>query len=81
MNLEFVDFPPDRRSNPIYQEVADALRENPGKWAKWPEEVDQRQALRLVSAINAGRVVPMKKGFRASTRGGTLLVAYLGGES
>ena len=82
MKLEFVDATDDwdgSRSNPLYGAIAESLRENPGRWAKWPESIDAKRGAQLVGHINSGRVAAMKEGFRASCRAGVLYVRFIGG--
>jgi hypothetical protein len=56
--IEFVDTPPGvaRASHiPMLEEFANALRANPGRWAKYPLSLTATQASSLSCRINAGR--------------------------
>ena len=94
--FEFVDELPEavrtprkftpRGCEPLIIEFADALRENPKQWAKYPKALSLSTAKSYVSAIKTkpsrNGPKPLQGGaFEATTRKGVLYVRYVGGES
>lgn len=83
-SLEFVDMDVrtgDGRSNPLYARIADGLRANPGRWAKWPEVVSGSGVNSLAFRIRKGLVKALADGFQATVRDGILYVRYAGSEA
>lgn len=83
--FEFVDAPPapTHGRNPIYRAFADALRENPGRWAVWPGRFKNRSSTSAqASNIKRGTLRNFPEGeFDAVTREGKLYVRFIGGQS
>lgn len=80
MKLEFTDEPVSRgKGNPLYFEIASALRANPEKWAVWPLPTDGRQGHNMAANINLGRLKAFVGGFEATVKNGTLYVRFVGG--
>lgn len=74
-----------RGCEPLIMEFADALRENPKQWAKYPKALSLYTAKSYVSAIKSkpSRLgpKPLQGGaFEAAIRKGVLYVRYVGGE-
>lgn len=86
--FEFVDeLPQDgykqgARPNPVLVKFADALRANPGKWAKWPLEAKTKSALNsIVWQINKGhRRLWSDLDFEARQIDGVLYVRHKGAD-
>lgn len=84
--IEFLDSPPP--SNPgrppggaaDLVEFFDALRANPGKWAKWCRPVTMASKFGVASRIKAGKFAGTERGeFKAVTRGEDVFVCYPNG--
>lgn len=90
-NFEFVDNIPSRgkggrRVDPVLIEFAEALRDNPGRWAKYPHTpTSQAGASATAHLIRAGHpsaAKPFRGGdFDAAVRQGVLYVRFIGGGS
>lgn len=76
--IEFVDELPEitgKGRSSKHSHLADELRQNPGKWAKWPFPVSISQAYALTSQINNdGRVAFPSEEFEAVTRQKTVYI-------
>lgn len=83
--FEFVDEPPEptRGRNPLYSAFADALRENPGRWAVWPRSFKNRSSAGVTAGnIKRGRMANFPSGhFDALSRDGKLYVRFVGGQA
>ena len=82
MNIEWAD-PPAPRASELYTEFAAALKDNPGRWAKWPRTyTNPTSAGAIRKNIVDGDVrapVPFRQGrWDAVVRQGILYVRYLG---
>ncbi|MFE3060659.1 hypothetical protein [Nocardia sp. NPDC059239] len=86
MSFEFVDqLPPSkgnagRRLDPLLFEFAQALRANPGQWAKWPRAISERRSRQIHWEIKRGmrRALPPGE-FEACSRAGVAYARYIGG--
>lgn len=86
MSFEFVDELPSRRgpgvTDPILVEFAEALRANPGRWAKYPVELSRGSRAAVSSTItrNAGTCPkPFRGGgFQSRIVTGVVYVRYVG---
>lgn len=81
--FEFVDALPAkeiRRTNGfLMDEFAVALRQRPGAWAKWPEDLGTSQAGTYTTNIRNGHLKAFRGGgFEALSRNGVLYVRYIG---
>ena len=67
--LVFVDELPTPKRDGKYAAIAAGLREQPGRWAlvKTYDPDEKHLAWRFVNAINSGKYVDMRDGFRAKT--------------
>lgn len=85
MNVEFVDELPggNRGVRGKYVEFFDALRDNAGKWAKFPDQDDKTSGYKNSTRtfISQGKVSGSApaRAFEAAVRQGTLYVRYVGG--
>ncbi|MFR9767095.1 hypothetical protein [Nocardia sp. SC052] len=82
MSYEFEFFhklpaPPKPRS--VLAEFAEALRDRPRVWGKWPVELAPGSARVVPSRVNSGkyRTLPSDR-FHAVSRGGVVYVRYIG---
>lgn len=85
MSFEFVDELPSRRgpgaTDPILVEFAEALRANPGRWAKYPVELAPTSRSTVSSSIttNANCPKPFRGGgFQSRIVTGVMYVRYVG---
>ena len=71
-----------RSADPVLVRFAEALRANPGVWAKYPNSLTTASRGNMAFLIKNGRdnaPVPFRnKGFEATNRGGTLYVRWVG---
>lgn len=88
LKVEFVDELPGRSPTPsaAIAEFAEVLREQPGRWAKypWSDELAETTRKSRANDINWGHPtapVALRTGFEATSRNGTLYVRYVGGKS
>lgn len=82
--VEFVDeLPPKRparsRPSPVMEAFAAALKTQPRRWGKWPQELMSATAGAYASVIRSGELPAFRDGkFDATTRNGVFYVRYLG---
>jgi len=60
------------------ERIATTLRENPGRWIRYPREMSNPAARQLAARINRGRIGAFKEGFEAVSRKGSTYVRYVG---
>lgn len=90
MTFEFVEELPERevsaraKPNPVLMEFAQALRDNPNQWAKYPRRNSSRTSC-AATARNINGKLPScpiafrDGGFEAANRGGVCYVRFVGG--
>lgn len=86
MSFEFVDELPPRRgrnaTDPILVEFAEALRANPGRWAKYPVQPSRVSRASVSSAITRNTGTCPKPfrggGFQSRIVTGVVYVRYVG---
>lgn len=82
--IEFVDeLPTDgsrqtRLHREEMREFANALREQPGRWAKLPWETTELSSRATASRISLGKVAAFGTGYEAVSTRGTVYVRYHG---
>lgn len=90
LEVEFVEFDDERtikgQDDPALAVFADALREHPGRWAKWPKQLGaaSSMAVRINYPGRRGTRPPAPisaPDFEARTSRGVLYVRYNGGKS
>lgn len=85
IRLQFEDPPAEaitgNKGSTFYREVAEALREAPGKWALLPREYGSENSAKSSAAnIRRGRIQAMPEGqYEAVVKGSKIWVRYVGG--
>lgn len=66
--------------SPLLQEFAAALREQPGRWAKWPTSISPKTARSIRSSLASGAFgsLPATE-FEAASRKGVAYARWTGG--
>lgn len=82
MEIEWAD-PPSPRADPFYDEFAQALRDHPGRWAKWPKVYKNASSVAAIrkNIADGDRRAPVPfrtDGWEAVVRQGVLYVRYVG---
>lgn len=67
-----------RGPSPKHLAFAKALKENPGMWAAYPQQVKNTSARSYAAKINGGRWPMFTPGYEAASRQGKLYVRYVG---
>lgn len=85
LKVEFVDELPGKSPTPsaAIAEFADVLREQPGRWAKypWSDELADKTRKSRANDINGGHPtapVALRTGFEGAVREGVMYVRYVG---
>ncbi|RBO82109.1 hypothetical protein [Nocardia puris] len=82
MTAEFVDELPPTSGRRRLAEFATELREQPGRWARWPNPIYETSAISIASKVRRGQYRAFPGGeFEAEHRDGVVYARYVGGES